>query len=169
LKNQLQATVLRLQHHFGGYMKKTSLELGVGIFVLIGILCVGYLTIRLGKMELLGDEHYYLKARFLSVAGLKKGAQVVIAGVAVGQVDEISLDPEEQVAIVRMKILREVVLTDDVIASVKTAGLIGDKYIKLSPGGSDDILNDGDLITETESALDIEELVGKFAFGDLEE
>jgi phospholipid/cholesterol/gamma-HCH transport system substrate-binding protein len=150
-------------------MKKTSLELGVGIFVLIGILCVGYLTIRLGKMELLGDEHYYLKARFLSVAGLKKGAQVVIAGVAVGQVDEISLDPEEQVAIVRMKILREVVLTDDVIASVKTAGLIGDKYIKLSPGGSDDILNDGDLITETESALDIEELVGKFAFGDLEE
>jgi phospholipid/cholesterol/gamma-HCH transport system substrate-binding protein len=150
-------------------MQKTSLELGVGIFVLIGILCVGYLTIRLGKMELLGDEHYYLKARFLSVAGLKKGAQVVIAGVKVGQVDEISLDPEEQVAIVQIKILKEVVLTDDVIASVKTSGLIGDKYIKLSPGGSDEILKDGDLITETESALDIEELVSKYAFGDLED
>ncbi len=150
-------------------MKKTSLELGVGIFVLIGILCVGYLTIRLGKMELFGDEHYYLKARFLSVAGLKKGGQVVIAGVKVGQVDEISLDPEEQVAIVQMKILKEVVLTDDVIASVKTAGLIGDKYIKLSPGGSDEILKNGDLIIETESALDIEELVSKFAFGDLED
>jgi phospholipid/cholesterol/gamma-HCH transport system substrate-binding protein len=150
-------------------MKKTSLELGVGIFVLIGILCVGYLTVRLGKMELLGDEHYYLKARFLSVAGLKKGGQVVIAGVKVGQVDEISLDPEEQVAIVQMKILKEVVLTDDVIASVKTAGLIGDKYIKLSPGGSDEILKNGDLIIETESALDIEELVSKFAFGDLED
>ena len=149
-------------------MKKTSLELGVGIFVLIGILCVGYLTIRLGKMELLGGEHYFLKARFLSVAGLKKGAQVMIAGVKVGQVDAISLDPEEQVAIVRIKILKEVVLTDDVIASVKTAGLIGDKYINLSPGGSDEILADGDLITETESALDIEELVSKYAFGDVE-
>ena len=146
-------------------MKKTSLELGVGIFVLIGILCVGYLTIRLGKMELIGDKHYFLNARFLSVAGLKKGAQVVIAGVEVGQVDAISLDPEEQVAIVRLKILENVVLTDDVIASVKTSGLIGDKYIKLSPGGSDDILEEGGLITETESALDIEELISKFVFG----
>ena len=149
-------------------MKKTSLELGVGIFVLIGILCVGYLTIRLGQMELIGDRHYFLNARFLNVAGLKKGAQVVIAGVKVGQVDEISLDPEEQVAIVRLKIMENVVLTDDVIASVKTSGLIGDKYIKLSPGGSDDILENGDLITDTESALDIEELVSKYAFGDLE-
>ncbi len=149
-------------------MKKASLELGVGIFVLIGILCVGYLTIRLGQMELMGDEHYFLKARFLSVAGLKKGAQVVIAGVKVGQVDEISLDPEEQVAIVRLKIMENVILTDDVIASVKTSGLIGDKYIKLSPGGSDEILVDGDLITETESSLDIEELVSKYAFGDME-
>ena len=150
-------------------MKKTSLELGVGIFVLIGLLCVGYMTIRLGKMELIGDRHYFLNARFLSVAGLKKGAQVVIAGVKVGQVDAISLDPEEQVAIVRLKILENVVLTDDVIASVKTSGLIGDKYIKLSPGGSDEILEHGDLITETESALDIEEIIGKYAFGDLEE
>jgi phospholipid/cholesterol/gamma-HCH transport system substrate-binding protein len=149
-------------------MSKTSLELGVGIFVLIGILCVGYLTVRLGKMELLGDEHYDLNARFISVAGLKKGAQVVIAGVQVGQVTQISLDPEEQVAIVRMKIIKDVVLTDDVIASVKTSGLIGDKYIKLSPGGSDEILKDGEMITETESSLDIEELVSKYAFGDVE-
>lgn len=149
-------------------MSKTSLELGVGIFVMIGILCVGYLTVRLGKMELLGDEHYNLNARFISVAGLKKGAQVVIAGVQVGQVTKISLDPEEQVAIVRMKIMKNVVLTDDVIASVKTSGLIGDKYIKLSPGGSDEILKDGELITETESALDIEELISKYAFGDVE-
>ena len=149
-------------------MTKTSLELGVGIFVLIGILCVGYLTVRLGKMELLGDEHYYLNARFISVAGLKKGGQVVIAGVQVGQVTQISLDPEEQVAIVRMKIIKDVVLTDDVIASVKTSGLIGDKYIKLSPGGSDEILKDGEMITETESSLDIEELVSKYAFGDVE-
>jgi phospholipid/cholesterol/gamma-HCH transport system substrate-binding protein len=149
-------------------MKKSSLELGVGIFVLIGLLCVGYLTIRLGKMELLGNEHYFLDARFSSVAGLKAGAEVVIAGVKVGQVESISLDPEDQVAIVRMQIQEQVVLTDDVIASVKTSGLIGDKYIMLSPGGSDEILKEGDLITETESALDIEELVSKYAFGDVE-
>ncbi len=148
-------------------MSKTSLELGVGIFVLIGILCVGYLTIRLGKMELLGNEHYYLNARFLSVEGLKKGAQVVIAGVEVGQVDHISLDAEEQVAIVRMRIRKDVTLTDDVIASVKTSGLIGDKYIKLSPGGSDQVLKEGEMITETESSLDIEELISKYAFGDV--
>ena len=148
-------------------MKKASLELGVGIFVLIGLLCVGYLTIRLGKMELLGDEHYFLNARFYSVAGLKAGAQVVIAGVPVGQVESISLDPKDQVAIVRMKIKKGVVLTDDVIASVKTSGLIGDKYITLTPGGSDQILKEGDMITETESALDIEQIVSKYAFGDI--
>jgi phospholipid/cholesterol/gamma-HCH transport system substrate-binding protein len=80
-------------------------------------------------------------------------------------VERISLDPERQVALVRMKIDRDVTLTDDVIASVKTAGLIGDRYIKLSPGGSDEILKNGDTITETESALDMEELVSKYVFG----
>ncbi len=148
-------------------MKKASVELGVGIFVLIGLICVGYLTIQLGKMKLLGDDHYFLNARFLSVTGLKAGAQVEIAGVAVGQVDSISLDPKDNVALVRLKIKKNIVLTDDVIASVKTSGLIGDKYIKLSPGGSDDILEPEDTITETESALDIEELISKYAFGDV--
>jgi phospholipid/cholesterol/gamma-HCH transport system substrate-binding protein len=109
-------------------MKKSSVELGVGIFVLIGIICVGYLTVQLGKMELLGDDHYFLNARFHSVSGLKAGAQVEIAGVKVGQVDSITLDTKDHVALVRLKILRNVELTDDVIASVKTAGLIGDKY-----------------------------------------
>ena len=148
-------------------MKKTSVEMGVGIFVLIGIICVGYLAIRLGKMELLGDDHYYLNARFQSVTGLKSGANIEIAGVPVGQVDSISLDLEDNVALVKLKIKKEVILTDDVIASVKTAGLIGDKYIKISPGGSDEVLEPGDTITETESALDIEELISKYAFGDV--
>ena len=146
-------------------MRKTSIELGVGIFVLIGLLCVGYLTIRLGKMEFFKDEHYYLNARFQSVTGLKPGANIEIAGVKVGLVDSISLDPKEQVALVQLKIRKGVVLTDDVIASVKTSGLIGDKYIKLSPGGSDEVLEPGDTINDTESALDIEELISKYAFG----
>jgi phospholipid/cholesterol/gamma-HCH transport system substrate-binding protein len=148
-------------------MKKSSVELGVGIFVIIGLICVGYLTIQLGQMRLLGDDHYFLNARFLSVSGLKAGAQVEIAGVEVGQVDSISLDTKENVAMVRLKIKKNITLGDDVIASVKTSGLIGDKFVKLSPGGSDDILKPGDTITDTESALDIEELISKYAFGEV--
>jgi phospholipid/cholesterol/gamma-HCH transport system substrate-binding protein len=144
---------------------KASVETAVGIFVLIGILSIGYLTVKLGKLELLGDNYYVLNARFQSVSGLKKGAQIEIAGVPVGKVDMISFDHERQVALVKMKIEHGVVLTDDVIASVKTSGLIGDKYIKLSPGGSDTVLQAGDTIIETESALDIEELISKYAFG----
>lgn len=150
-------------------MKQSSLELGVGVFVLLGIICVGYLTIRLGEIEVLGDKTYMLNARFKSVTGLRAGAQVEIAGVQVGQVDSIALDPKDQVAMVRLKIKEAIVLGDDVIASVKTAGLLGDKYILLSPGGSDKILKPGDMIIETEPVLDIEGLIGKFAFGKVKE
>ena len=146
-------------------MKKTSVDLGVGFFVLIGLVCVGYLSIRLGEMEVFKEEHYFLNARFQSVTGLKAGAKIEIAGVQVGQVESISLDLTEHVALVRLKIKAGVELTDDVIASIKTAGLIGDKFIKLSPGGSDDILEPGDMIVETESALDVEEIISKYAFG----
>lgn len=146
-------------------MKTSSIEISVGIFVLIGIICTGYLTIKLGKMEFFGGNNYHLTARFKSVAGLKKGAQIEMAGVPIGQVDTITLDKERQVALVKLKIENDIVLTDDIIASVKTSGLIGDKYISIEPGGSDEILKPGDLITETESALDIEELISKYALG----
>jgi len=150
-------------------MKQSSVELGVGVFVLLGIICVGYLTIRLGEFEVLGDKTYMLNARFKSVTGLRAGAQVEIAGVQVGQVDSIALDPKDQMAMVRLKVKEAIVLGDDVIASVKTAGLLGDKYILLSPGGSDKILKPGDMIIETEPVLDIEGLIGKFAFGKVKE
>jgi len=146
-------------------MKKVPMETAVGIFMIIGIICVGYLTVKLGKMEWFGDDHYHVYARFQSISGLRSGAYVEMAGVQVGQVDAISLDQEELVALVRMKIQKDIVLADDVIASVKTAGLIGDKYIKLSPGGSEDVLKSGDLITETESAVDLEDLIAKYVFG----
>jgi phospholipid/cholesterol/gamma-HCH transport system substrate-binding protein len=148
-------------------MKKASIETAVGLFVLIGILCVGYLTVKLGKMEILGKDYYSVDAQFDSVTGLKVGANVEMAGVPIGKVEAITLDPERQVARVRLKIQSSVVLTDDTIASVKTAGMIGDKYIKLSPGGSDLILKAGDTIIETESALDLEELISKYVFGGL--
>ncbi|MFH2066944.1 MAG: outer membrane lipid asymmetry maintenance protein MlaD [Pseudomonadota bacterium] len=146
-------------------MKKASVELTVGLFVLAGIISVGYLAIRLGKMEIIGKNTYTLYGQFQSVTGLTRGANVEIAGVQVGQVTNIHLDPETQSAVVTMKIDKTVELTDDVIASLKTAGLIGDKFIKLSPGGSDLVLKDGDRITETESGVDLEELISKYVFG----
>jgi phospholipid/cholesterol/gamma-HCH transport system substrate-binding protein len=149
-------------------MRQSSVELGVGVFVLLGIICVGYLTFRLGEVEILGDKYYTLNARFMSVTGLKVGAQVEIAGVQVGQVDAIALDRKDLVAMVRLKIKEGLNLSDDVIASVKSAGLLGDKYIQLSPGGSDRILKPGEMIIETEPALDIEALISKYAFGKLD-
>ncbi len=146
-------------------MKRSTIDIAVGLFVLIGILCIGYLAIRLGKMEVLGSDNYAIYARFESVSGLKAGASIEMAGVPIGHVDSITLDIERQVAVVKMKIQKEIIFTDDVIASVKTAGLIGDKYIKVSPGGSEDLLKPGDMITETESAVDLEELISKYVFG----
>ena len=137
------------------------------MFVLIGIICIGYLTIRLGKMEWIGDDYYSVNAKFESISGLKTGASVEIAGVPIGKVGSIFLEKEEQVAVVKLKVQKGIVLTDDVIASIKTAGLIGDKYIKLTPGGSDEILNSGDTIFETESAIDLEELISKYVFGSI--
>ena len=146
-------------------MNRSSIEITVGMFVLIGIICIGYLTIRLGKMEWIGDDYYSVNAKFESISGLKTGASVEIAGVPIGKVGSIFLEKEEQVAVVKLKVQKGIVLTDDVIASIKTAGLIGDKYIKLTPGGSDEILNSGDTIFDTESAIDLEELISKYVFG----
>lgn len=146
-------------------MKRGSLEIMVGVFVLIGLFAVGYLTIKLGRMELVGGQYYNVMARFQSVAGLKVGASVELAGVRVGQVSSISIDYELEEAVVELKIINELSLSDDSIASVKTSGLIGDKYIKLSLGGSEDILGPGDMITETESPVDFEDLISKYMFG----
>lgn len=148
-------------------MKRGKVEIGVGIFMMIGLACIGYLTIQLGKMQLMGGDHYPVTARFQSVAGLKPGAEVVIAGVPIGKVEEIRLDPDRLVALVRMRVRNGIELTDDSIASVKTSGLIGDKYIRISPGGSPIVLGPGDQLIETESALDLEDLISKYVFGDL--
>lgn len=147
-------------------MKSSSVETSVGIFMFIGIICIGYLTINLGNMDWIGKNHYNLYARFQSVSGLKEGGPVEMAGVQIGQIDSISLEKDTQIAKVKLKIRNGIILTDDVIASVKTAGLIGDKYIMISPGGSDQILKPGDLIVETESAVDLEDLISKYVFGD---
>ncbi|CAH2032479.1 outer membrane lipid asymmetry maintenance protein MlaD [Trichlorobacter ammonificans] len=147
-------------------MNTTKLELTVGLFMLVGILCLVYISVKLGKMELIGGNYYRVVAQFDSASGLKNGARVEVAGVEVGSVANIALDRETgDRAEVTLKIRDGVKLGDDVIASVRTSGIIGDKFIKLKPGGSDRLLKDGSKIRETESAIDIEELVSKFIHG----
>ena len=150
-------------------MKKYTLETTVGIFVLVGLVCVGYLTIKLGKLEVLGGNTYTLYASFTSVAGLKAGNSVDVAGVSVGKVAAITLDPSRYEAKVEMQIRQDYTFDDFTIASIKTSGLIGDKYISLSPGGGENQLKPGDTIVDTESALDIESLISKYAFGGVDE
>ncbi len=147
-------------------MKRAELELVVGIFMLVGILCLGYLSIKLGKMELLGSDTYRLSADFATVSGLKEGASVELAGVIVGRVSRIMLDPKDPgQARVVMKLSKGVQLSDDVIASVRTRGIIGDKYIKLQAGGAEKYLADGGKIRSTESAIDFEELISQYIQG----
>jgi phospholipid/cholesterol/gamma-HCH transport system substrate-binding protein len=148
-------------------MNKSAIETAVGVFVIIGIVCISYLTVKLGNVGWFNDNYYALTARFDSVSGLTSGASVEMSGVEIGEVAAITLDLKDQVALVELRIRKEIALTDDVIASVKTAGLIGDKYINISPGGSDLVLKPGDAITETESAIDLEALISKYVFGDV--
>lgn len=142
-------------------------QTAVGIFVLLGLLCVGYLTIKLGRMELFSEKGFDLSARFDSASGLRTGADVELAGVPVGRVVSIKLDPDplHSQAIVDLKLDKNLHLSDDTIAAIKTSGLIGDKYISLSRGGSETELQNGDTILETQSPVDIESLISKYAFG----
>jgi phospholipid/cholesterol/gamma-HCH transport system substrate-binding protein len=146
--------------------RKYSVDFVVGIFVLIGLVCLAYLSIKLGKIEFIGSDMYPVYAEFDSVSGLKKGASVEMAGVEIGRVDGISLDPKDTaVARVELGIRPDIKLRDDVIASVRTRGIIGDKFIKLNPGGSDRFIVPGGRIRDTESSIDLEELVSKFIHG----
>jgi phospholipid/cholesterol/gamma-HCH transport system substrate-binding protein len=148
-------------------MKKYSMETAVGIFVVIGFLCVGYLTVKLGNVSLLGGDTYVLHARFATVSGLKIGSPVEIYGIQVGRVDKLEIDPQKQLAWVEMEVRNGIKVYEDGSASIKTAGMIGDKFIKVDPGGAGNLLKPGETITETSSALDIEDLIGRYAFGDV--
>jgi len=148
-------------------LKKYSAETVVGIFVIIGLICVGYMTIKLGKVSLFGDDYYPLYARFSSVSGLKTNSPVEIHGIEVGRVEKMTLDTEKQTAVLELKIRKGLTIYDDASASVKTAGLIGDKFVNIDPGGSGEALKAGAYITETNSPTDMEELISKYAFGDV--
>ena len=142
------------------YGRKT--EISVGIFMMVGIACLVYLSINLGKVDLFGSDTFVIDARFGSIEGLEINASVEIAGVQVGKVKRVTLEANQ--ALVQMEIQKGTKITDDTIASIRTKGVIGDKFVKLSPGGSDEILGDNGFLMDTESAISLEELVSKYIF-----
>jgi len=144
-------------------MRKFDLELGVGLFIIAGMVCLAYLTIKLGQLEVFGDKGYEIHAVFSSSGGLKTGSSVVIAGVDVGRVKKIVLDDYQ--ARVTMSLPLEVKIQEDAIASIKTKGLIGEKYVEISPGGLDENLGPGGVIRDTQPPIDIEQLISKYVFG----
>lgn len=145
-------------------MKRENLEMAVGMFVLLGLIALGYLSFKLGKIDLFSTGYYTLYAEFDKVGGIKKGSVVEIAGVPVGSVEMVTIN-EKYHALVEIKIKSSVRIPEDSIASVRTKGLIGEKYIQIAPGGSEQYLAHGGKIRETESSIDIEEVLSKYVFG----
>jgi phospholipid/cholesterol/gamma-HCH transport system substrate-binding protein len=146
-------------------MKQSNIELSVGAFVLLGIAAIVWFAIQAGAGMAIGGS-YEVNARFTNVGGLRPGNQVFIAGVPVGRVEKIDLN-SQYAAIVHMNVREDVRLPSDTIASVKTSGLIGDKFIALAPGADSRNLAPGGMITDTESAMDLESLIRRFAFGNV--
>ena len=144
-------------------MERTRVNITVGLFVVLGVLALGYLSVKLGHVSFLGGGGYVVFAEFPSVGGLKPGSTVEIAGVEVGRVESIGLKNYE--ALVTLRINSGVKLQEDSIASIKTKGLIGERYLRLSPGGSDKIIEPGGRIREVEAPVDFEELLSKYIFG----
>lgn len=146
-------------------MKPSRLELLVGVFVLMGLAAVLYLTIKLGAGNLPSGDTYVIEARFSNAGGLHKGGSVVISGVTVGRVEDIRLDKDDFSAIATLRVESVLHLPTDSMAAIKTSGLIGDKFVALSPGADETYLQPGNRITMTESSVDLESLIGKMAFG----
>ncbi len=144
-------------------MKKFKAEAVVGVFVLTGIFALGYISIQFGDLDLFGTNTYTLYADFDNVTGVREGAAVEIAGVSVGRVEKITV--HRDMARLALSIRKNIQLCDDTYVSIKTRGLIGEKLLKLDPGGSGELLKPGDFITETESSVDLEELIGKYGLG----
>jgi phospholipid/cholesterol/gamma-HCH transport system substrate-binding protein len=148
-------------------MKKYAVETTVGVFLVFGLLCIGYMAVKLGHVSLFGDNDYSLFARFTTVSGLRVGSPVNILGIEVGRVERLTMDQKDQKAVVEIRIRKDIKIYDDAIASIKTEGLIGDMFLRVDPGGSGKLLAPGGSITETQPALDIVDLIGKYAFGEV--
>jgi len=145
-------------------MKRINIEVAVGLFVVVGFVCFAWMSVRLGDVRLFASPTYQVSARFGSVSGLKPDSKVEISGVQVGKVVSIKLEAESYEAVVQLEIDQGIILQEDVIASIRTAGIIGDRYVNITPGGLDGVIADGGVITETESAINLEDLLSKYIF-----
>jgi len=146
-------------------MKNTRLELFVGVFLILGFCSFGWLALQLGEVSwLTGGRTYKIFAEFDNISGVKSGADVQIAGVVVGKVGDIILSTDE-VARATLQLDKAIKVPVDSIASVKSQGIIGDKYIQITLGGDESLYKPGDTLTDTESSIDLESLISKFAFG----
>lgn len=144
---------------------RSTLELSVGSFMVVGILCLGYLSINLGNITPWQRPGYEVFATFSDIGGLRSGSPVMIAGVEIGSVKSVQLDDYE--AHVTLRLNPSLRIYEDAIVSVKTRGLIGEKFIQISAGAADEVIKPGGQIRQTESAVDLESLISKFAFGEL--
>ncbi len=144
-------------------MRRAGVEIAVGIFIIVGLLCLAYISIKLGNVSLSGKNYYSVKAIFSTVKGLRKDTVVEISGVEVGKVDSIRLDNYE--AVTTLLIRKDIKLQEDAIASIRTKGLLGEKYVEITPGGSDEMIPPDGTIFETEPPIDLEKLIGNIVFG----
>lgn len=145
-------------------MRMRTIEISVGAFMLAGILALGFLAIQVSGLSIRDSNRdtYRVYAHFTNASGLAVRAKVSIAGVVIGRVTAITLDPADTRAKVEMAIQRNVdFITSDSIASIQTAGILGEKYISISIGGDPEVLQDGGEIADTQSALVLEDLIGK--------
>ena len=145
-------------------MKNMNVNFVVGLFIIFGMATMAYLAVTIAGISGYSEHNYRLVARFDNSSGLKKGAFIEIAGVKVGKVTDIVLDKESFESVATFTFDDDVILAEDTIASIRTAGIIGDKFVKISPGAADELLKSGDEIIETEPAISIEELVSKYIF-----
>lgn len=146
-------------------MPNSRMEIFVGIFLLIGFAALGWLALQLGEIPwLTGSTTYQLNAEFNNISGVKEGADVQVAGVVVGKVRQLRLNTDHQ-AMVIMQLDKQLTVPVDSIASVKSQGIIGDKYIQITLGGDESTYKPGGTIVDTESSVDLESLISKFAFG----
>ncbi len=146
-------------------MQKFKMETTVGIFVVCGLLAVGYMTVNLGHFSLLGDDSYSLSAPFTSVSGLRAGSPVMMLGIDIGKVQKLTMDQKNQMARVEIRVKNGIQVYDDAIAAIKTEGLIGDTYLSISPGGGGALLKPGGTIPQTQPPVDFLDLISKYIFG----
>jgi len=147
-------------------MNTQKIRISVGLFVLVGLAALAFLAVVMGKGQLeLPRSTRAVMARFTNAGGLKPGSTVQIAGVPVGEVKKITLKPDDMSALVTFRVESSLTLDDDTVAAIHSQGLLGEKFIALKPGASGTPLKPGAVIVDTQSTVDLEDLIAKFAFG----